>query len=435
MQSFERGERRRRRNRTFEKRSAWPDGEDDILERRIKELVRNLGEVSEYHLLGLAYELRDCPPELRKLIIEYSPRGPKVITPEENINRRNKAENELIAYYTYQFGSNDGVTMLERLNNAVKMLEKHIDIAAHDTLPKPTHYNRSTQKVIAKKYKMATTNNNIEEVLFNSDTLSKVISYLPSTDLLNLALTCKRFGVSNTDEQSLIEDSARIAIKVLATEEELATLPYYNGESSLADYHHLQFMRGPLTFDQLVGAEYVNSGDKSCIRHSIRGSSWETAISNNILRAGKHYAIFECDNAYNGAFIGVMRPGQANQDANNVPIYENFYRHFSPSAEYNNNNDDAQCCMYGTYSKSCHSSAWSGGSDFIKEAWDGMEQMFSSDELGMLLDLDEGTLTVYKNGRKLGIMKRGLVGPYCWVVSIGIRTSVTTIKRGKIPSR
>ena len=198
MQSFEQGEWRRRRNHEMLENIGLPDSEDDILERRIKELVRNLGEVSEYHLLGLAYELRDCPPELRKLIIEYSPRGPKVITPEENINRRNKAENELIAYYTYQFGSNDGVTMLEKLNNAVKMLEKHIDIAAHDTLPKPTHYNRSTQKVIAKKYMMATTNNNIatheEEVLFNSDTLSKVISYLPSVDVLNLALTCKRFG-------------------------------------------------------------------------------------------------------------------------------------------------------------------------------------------------------------------------------------------------
>jgi len=277
---------------------------------------------------------------------------------------------------------------------------------------------------------------NQEEVLFNTDTLPKIISYLPSIDVLNLALTCTRFCKSDNDDQSLIEKSARIVIQYIATEEELATLPYYNGENSLANYYYLRFMRGPLTFDQLVNAKYVNSGDKSIVRHSgIRGSSWGTAFSNNILRAGKHYAIFECDNAYNGAFIGVMRPGQANQDANSVPIYEMFYRHFSPSTEYNNNNDDAQCCMYGTYSKSCHSSAWSGGSDFIMEAWDGMESVASGDEIGMLLDLDEGTLSVYKNGRKLGIMKRGLVGQYCWVVSMGIGTSVTTIKRGKIPSR
>jgi len=35
-----------------------------------------------------------------------------------------------------------------------------------------------------------------DAVLFNSDTLSKVISYLPSIDLLNLALTCTRFSAS-----------------------------------------------------------------------------------------------------------------------------------------------------------------------------------------------------------------------------------------------
>ena len=50
-----------------------------------------------------------------------------------------------------------------------------------------------------------------EAVLFNSDTLSKVISYLPSVDLLNLAVTCKRFGsVSTNDKQSLIEDCTRM---------------------------------------------------------------------------------------------------------------------------------------------------------------------------------------------------------------------------------
>ena len=54
------------------------------------------------------------------------------------------------------------------------------------------------------------------------------------------------------------------------------------------------------------------------------------------------------------------------------------------------------------------------------------------DELGMLLDLDEGTLSVYKDGRKLGIMMQGLVGSYCWVVSIFSEADVT-IKRGTIP--
>jgi len=105
-----------------------------------------------------------------------------------------------------------------------------------------------------------------EEVLFNSDTLTKVISYLPSVDLLNVALTCQRFGSHPDDELSLVEESACILVHEIATEEQLAALPHYEGESSLADYHYLQLLvRAPLVFDQLVDAKYVNEEDKICV--------------------------------------------------------------------------------------------------------------------------------------------------------------------------
>eukprot|EP01043_Picozoa_sp_COSAG02_P048400 COSAG02_NODE_4749_length_5026_cov_795.119139_1_plen_909_part_00 len=38
--------------------------------------------------------------------------------------------------------------------------------------------------------------------------------------------------------------------------------------------------------------------------------------------------------------------------------------------------------------------------------------------LGMLLDLDTGSLAIYKNGRRLGVMADGLCGEYCWAVSM-----------------
>jgi len=276
-----------------------------------------------------------------------------------------------------------------------------------------------------------------EEVLFNSDALSRIVSYLPSVDVFNLALTSKRFGVSSDDdESSLIKDSVRIAIQDNATEDELAILPYYNGKNSLTDYHYLQFMRGPLTFDQLgVGAEYVDSEDKSCVRYS--GGYWGTAFSNNILRVGKHYATFI---AYNNSFdgvldarMGVMRPGQANQDARyGTPISNGFYQNFSQvgNGEHNNNNN-IQCCMYNVSTGFCYTSDWESDRPAIV-TWDGSEHVYSGDELGMLLNLDEGTLSIYKNGRKLGVATRGLAGPYCWVVSMstGVQFSM---KRGTIP--
>jgi len=254
---------------------------------------------------------------------------------------------------------------------------------------------------------------------------------------------CKRFGVSNNNvDPSLIKDSTCIAVQDIATEEQLAALPHYDGESSLADYHYLQLMREPLAFDQLVGRgnEYVNSEDKSCVRHSCQDYDWHTAFSNNILRAGKHYASFilkiptVSSSSYPYLFIGLMRPGQAHQGASYTPLYSNFYRNFSRYIGHGelNEKNNIQCCMYITKSGNCHTSDWKSSRSDVN-TWEGGKEGISSDgEIGMLLDLDEGTLSVYKNGRKLGVMKSGLVGSYCWFASMH-RGSQVTIKRGRIP--
>ena len=86
------------------------------------------------------------------------------------------------------------------------------------------------------------------------------------------------------------------------------------------------------------------------------------------------------------------------------------------------------CNVYDGY---CWSSNWEeyGGQE---ESWDEMETTSTPCKIGMLLDLDEGTLSVYKNGRKLGVMKRGLSGQYCWVVTL-LPGRQVTIKRGPVP--
>lgn len=111
---------------------------------------------------------------------------------------------------------------------------RHSNIFNKDQLIFNTHKNRRLPMTSSK-----------EAVLFNSDTLSKIISYLPSIDVLNLAITCKGFGISDVDKQSVIKKSAHILVHEIATEEQLAALPHYDGESSLADYHYLR-LRGNL---------------------------------------------------------------------------------------------------------------------------------------------------------------------------------------------
>ena len=49
--------------------------------------------------------------------------------------------------------------------------------------------------------------------------------------------------------------------------------------------------------------------------------------------------------------------------------------------------------------------------------------------LGMLLDLDEGTLSVYQNGRRVGTLKDGLAGEYCWCAGFFCSGDVS-IQRG-----
>ena len=128
-----------------------------------------------------------------------------------------------------------------------------------------------------------------------------------------------------------------------------------------------------------------------------------------------------------------MRPGQANKYAHGCPLWKQFYQNFSQHGEPNNNVDanKVQCCMYNHHGR-CYSSYWDNDYCSSNESWEGSEPLSSGDDIGMLLDLDEGTLSVYKNGRKLGVMKRGLAGPYCWVITL-YDGEQFSIKRGTIP--
>jgi hypothetical protein len=151
------------------------------------------------------------------------------------------------------------------------------------------------------------------------------------------------------------------------------------------------------------------------------------------MMAGKHYVSFEVHHERNSPFLflGVMRPGEAMQSAEGIPVMASFFNHFTQQEESRQYNNSVNCCMYGAHDGYCYSSDWgvnSGG-----ETWDGMERLFRPHKIGMLLDLDEGTLSVYINGRNLGVMKRGLAGHYCWVVVMTSGTKVT-IKRGTVPT-
>ena len=51
--------------------------------------------------------------------------------------------------------------------------------------------------------------------------------------------------------------------------------------------------------------------------------------------------------------------------------------------------------------------------------WEGMQGAKAGGRIGMLLDLDQGSMAVWRDEELLGVMvSEGLSGPLCWAVSI-----------------
>jgi hypothetical protein len=83
-------------------------------------------------------------------------------------------------------------------------------------------------------------------------------------------------------------------------------------------------------------------------------------------------------------------------------------------------------CFYGTLNG--HRSP--GGHD-----WEGMQgAREEGDRIGMLLDLDQGSMTVYKNDERLGVMATGLSGEYSWAVSLYKQGDSVRIEAAATPS-
>ena len=66
--------------------------------------------------------------------------------------------------------------------------------------------------------------------------------------------------------------------------------------------------------------------------------------------------------------------------------------------------------------------------------WMGKQGAEQGDRIGMLLDLDQGSMTVWKNDVKLGVMvAKGLRGNLCWAVTLGMAGDSARIESAPLP--
>ena len=83
----------------------------------------------------------------------------------------------------------------------------------------------------------------------------------------------------------------------------------------------------------------------------------------------------------------------------------------------------------------CFYSTWSGYR-MPGYRWEGMQGARQpGDHIGMLLDLDQGSMSVWKNGERLGVMRaEGLTGPLCWAVAVRSLGNSARIESAPIPA-
>ena len=275
----------------------------------------------------------------------------------------------------------------------------------------------------------------------DNDIVIRFASYLCSKDIVSLALTCRRFGSSHLHDTglSLMEDTAH-QIMCNAKQEEKEAIPKLVNQSYIALCSELEQLRAPRLFDQLIGnrLSYV-SNDKSHIEFVDEGTRDNTAISNHVMRAGRHYATFTKEGEW-VIRIGIIRPLK-NFDKKGLyafdPLDVEEFRSERTERWGDHGSIKVNYCSLAVGSRDFHNNGRCFWSDWLNSNeindWGCSEVFENSDEIGMLLDLNVGTLSVYKNGRRLGILKDGLAGDYCWTATMWSHGESVIIKKGIIP--
>ena len=279
----------------------------------------------------------------------------------------------------------------------------------------------------------------------DDDLLIRCASYLDADGLAQLGRTSARFGIPHAGQRrSLVNESAHQQFRQSATDEERSCLPKHDGESDVSLYRALVSLRQPLCFDELAGLGFSTQENPASVTYTEDHDEWSTAMSGHAMRGGRHFVEFTVTNDeswdVNIVHLGVIRPvplREADWKENVYPM--NVSSSCKPAVSEKLRSQrtakwrgsDVHCCAYYCSTGQCYWTDWSNGMRCSE--WQGRERLGGSGTIGLLLDLDQGTLSLFKNGRLLGVMKDGLDGEYCWFVTVASSCTIRLTK-GKAPN-
>jgi hypothetical protein len=254
------------------------------------------------------------------------------------------------------------------------------------------------------------------------DTLQHIVSCVPSAkDLLRLGLSCVRLGTCSVrgvdviaaaapaQLWSIVEEEARRWL-MKCTDQERGWVPRRERESWLGLMQGVELLRRAVGFGRSHASVTLSDGGSQATRSADESDGYNTyfvAASEGVMRAGRHYAQFTVLSRVSGISFGVIRPGwdvEREVDAYSVPGH----------------------CFYAT----------DDGSRYPDDnGWEGSQVAEEGDRIGLLLDLDQGSMTVYKNDERLGVMvTSGLIGPYCWAAELHDEGDSVLIERADAPA-
>ncbi|EJK51375.1 hypothetical protein THAOC_29455 [Thalassiosira oceanica] len=280
----------------------------------------------------------------------------------------------------------------------------------------------------------------------DDDLLARCASYLDVDGLAQLGRTSARFGIPQAGEQrSLVNEAARRRFVQSATDDEKGCLPKHDDESDVGLCRALELLRQPLCFDELVGDGFRPQESPASVRY-VSDDFVSTAMSGHVMRGGRHFAEFTINQPDERlvplVHLGVIRPVSL---TDGIDVEADWRGHVNPvrvsssskpalseklrsqrTAKWEDSN--VHCCTYYGGNGKCHWTDWANCPE-----WQASEELRESGTIGLLLDLDEGTLSAFKNGRRLGVMKDGLGGEYCWFVAVWSECTIS-MSRGNAPN-
>ena len=228
------------------------------------------------------------------------------------------------------------------------------------------------------------------------DLLIHIVSMLTApTDLVRLQLTCPHFAdkvCGSSEMLSIPEEAARLWLEG-CSEQERGWVPRRGLESWLGLMHEVGALRLPLAFGRwrMPISRCLRTGRWRRWTRSAGYTGVFVAASRVVMRSGRHFAQFTVV-AGDDVLFGVIRPGWDVEGGQHAFCKDGH-------------------CFYDTFD---------GRRLPGTHAWEGMQHAREEgDRIGMLLDLDQGSMSVWKNGELLGVMQaEGLSGPLCWAVEL-----------------